>query len=258
MTASNQKTILTVSDLTVSFEHKNDTITALKKISFQAKNGEFLSIIGPSGCGKTTLLHRIAGLIQKQKGQVLLNGQEVLSPSGNTALVFQDSLLLPWRTVEGNIAFGLQIQKIPKLEMAQKIKNLIKLVSLRGFEKYYPRQLSGGMKQRVNLARALACEPEIMLLDEPFAHLDAQTRETMQKVLLEIFQKTGKTFVLVTHQIEEAVYLSDKVIVLSRRPGEIKTIINVNIKRPRPESVKTGKYFINLKKRLRNLLDEES
>lgn len=136
MTASNQKTILTVSNLTVSFKHKNDTITALKKIGFQAKNGEFLSIIGPSGCGKTTLLYRIAGLIQKQKGEVLLKGQEVLTPSGNTALVFQDSLLLPWRTVEGNIAFGLQIQKIPKLEMAQKIKNLIKLVSLKGFEKY--------------------------------------------------------------------------------------------------------------------------
>lgn len=239
----------------LSFDYKSSSTKAkvLNDISFEAQKGEFVAILGPSGCGKTTLLYCLGGLLKPTNGQAQINEIKIENPE-HSSIVFQEPLLLPWRNVFKNISYGAEMKKIPKKEISRITKKLIYLVNLKGFEKYYPHQLSGGMKQRVNLARGLASDPEVLLLDEPFSHLDAMTREIMQKELLNIYQKTRKTFILVTHDIEEAIYLADKVIVMSRRPGTIKKVIKINFRRPRDLSLKETKEFGILRKKIWNLI----
>lgn len=249
---------LTINGLSVSYQNGKKSLTAIFDINLTVEKGEFVCIIGPSGCGKTTLLYTIAGLIHKQKGTVLLGGQEINSPLRKIGLVFQDSLLLPWRTVGKNISFGMELGKMSKSESKKRTKSLIKLVSLTGFENYYPHQLSGGMKQRVNLARALAYNPDILLLDEPLSHLDEQKREIMQEALLDVFNKYRKTFVFVTHNIEEAVFLADKVIILSKRPGTVQKIIKINLPRPRRLELKNHASFLKIKEDIRKVLIPEN
>src|SRR5215469_17048488 len=190
-------------------------LRALDSVSFDVTPGEFVSIVGPSGCGKSTLLSIIDGLVHATEGRIVVDGREVREPGHDRALVFQEPSLLPWRTVLNNVAFGLQCQNVPRDDARVRSRELIDLVGLNGFAEAYPHQLSGGMQQRVNLARALAVDPEILLMDEPFASLDAQTREIMQAELLEVWQRTGKTVLFVTHQIDEAIYLADRVIVFT-------------------------------------------
>jgi NitT/TauT family transport system ATP-binding protein len=219
-------------------------LTALDRVSFDVHEGEFVSIVGPSGCGKSTLLNVIDGLVPADGGRIVLDGHDVNMPGRDRAMVFQESSLLPWRTALGNITFGLECHNVGKQEAHAKARELISLVGLNGFAHAYPYQLSGGMQQRVNLARALAVNPEILLMDEPFAALDAQTRELMQAELLNIWKRTGKTILFVTHQIDEAIYLSDRVVVLTGRPGRVADIIASPIPRPRDLSVKHKPEFL--------------
>lgn len=226
-----------INDLTVTYKNNNAMLTALKNLSLQIKESEFMSIIGPSGCGKTTLLNCLAGLLKPTSGEILIDDKKVKKPGEKTAMVFQDSLLLPWRNILKNVTYGLEVKKINTDKAKKQAKDALTLLNLNGFENYYPHELSGGMKQRVNLARALVCNPEILLLDEPFAHLDAQTRELMQYEVLNIFKKTRKTFIFVTHNIDEAIFLGQRLVILTKRPGEIKEIIEIN-KKHKPQTIR--------------------
>ena len=206
---------------------------ALSDINLEVKAGEFLAIVGPSGSGKSTLLDILAGLSPATSGEVLIDGRVVTGPALDRGIVLQGYSLLPWRTVRKNIEFGLEAKNVRKGDRREIIDRYIKLVGLTGFEEHYPHELSGGMKQRVALARALAYDPEILLLDEPFAAVDALTRETLQNELLRIWEATGKTIVFVTHSIEEATYLADRVAVLSMNPGSVRQVVTVDLPRPR-------------------------
>ena len=249
-------TKLIIQNLTITFESQEGQLTALKNLDLRVNPGEFLAIIGPSGCGKTTLLYALAGLLKPSEGKIFLNDQGVNGPGRERVVVFQDATLLPWRNVWGNIAYGLESQGIKKSQKEEKVRHYLKLVKLSKFANYFPRQLSGGMKQRVNLARALACEPEILLLDEPFAAIDAQTRERLGQELLEIWEKTKKTFVFVTHQISEALFLADRVIVLSARPGKVKKELKIDFPRPRRLSLKWQRKFIEKEQLLWSLIEK--
>jgi len=234
------------------------SLPALHDVSFDVEEGEFVSIVGPSGCGKSTLLSVIDGLNPATGGKIFLDGKEVREPGYDRALVFQEPSLLPWRTVMANITFGLECQNIPKREASEKARRLISLVGLDGFAEAYPYQLSGGMQQRVNLARALAVDPEILLMDEPFAALDAQTRELMQAELLGVWQRTRKTVLFVTHQIDEAIYLSDRVVVFSGRPGRVADIIVPKLSRPRDLKVKYTPGFLASVERIWSLIQSDA
>jgi NitT/TauT family transport system ATP-binding protein len=234
------------------------SLPALDRVSFDVEEGEFVSIVGPSGCGKSTLLSVIDGLNPATRGQIVVDGKQVSEPGYDRALVFQEPSLLPWRTVIANITFGLECQNIPRQEAREKARRLIGLVGLDGFAEAFPYQLSGGMQQRVNLARALAVDPEILLMDEPFAALDAQTRELMQAELLSVWQRTGKTVLFVTHQIDEAIYLSDRVVVLSGRPGRVADIIVPKLSRPRDLSVKHTLEFLASVDRIWSLIQSDA
>ena len=233
------------------------SLPALHEVSFDVEEGEFVSIVGPSGCGKSTLLSVIDGLSPATGGKIFLDGHEVREPGYDRALVFQEPSLLPWRTVMANVTFGLECQNMPKKEAREKALRLISLVGLDGFAEVYPYQLSGGMQQRVNLARALAVDPEILLMDEPFAALDAQTRELMQAELLGVWQRTRKTVLFVTHQIDEAIYLSDRVIVFSGRPGRVADIIVPNLSRPRALKIKHAPEFLASVDRIWSLIQSD-
>lgn len=230
---------------------------ALNDVSLRVNEGEFISFLGPSGCGKTTLLNAIDGLLPIARGQIRIDGQVVTKPGKDRAMVFQSSALLPWRTVIGNVAYGLELQGIKGAAARQRAGEHIKKVGLAGFEDRFPNELSGGMQQRVNIARALATDPEILLLDEPFANLDAQTREFMQSELLRIWAETRKTAVFVTHNIAESVYLSDRVVVFTARPGSIKAMVPINLPRPRPLKLKRQVEFLKYEEKLWELLEEE-
>jgi NitT/TauT family transport system ATP-binding protein len=205
--------------------------TALERIDLTVKKGEFVTIVGPSGCGKSTFLDILAGLSEPTTGDVFIDGRKVTGPGLDRGIVLQGYALFPWRTVRKNIEYGLEIKKIKKTERKEISDHFIDLVNLKGFENSYPYELSGGMKQRVAIARALACDPEALLMDEPFAAVDAQTREILQEELLRIREKTGKTIIFITHSIEEAVFLADRVVVMETNPGTIKAIIKVDIVR---------------------------
>jgi NitT/TauT family transport system ATP-binding protein len=222
------------------------SIPVLENINISVEENEFVSIVGPSGCGKSTLLYIIAGLIKPTSGKIMINGKEITNPSPDRTIVFQNPTLFPWRTVLRNVTYGLEAIHLSMDEAEKRAMKFIELVGLKGFENYYPNRLSGGMQQRVNLARALVTNPEILLMDEPFAALDAQTREYMQTELLRIWSETRRTVIFVTHQIDESVYLSDKVIILSSRPGKIKKIIDVDLERPRNPELKRTTKFVRL------------
>jgi NitT/TauT family transport system ATP-binding protein len=205
------------------------TLTALEDISLDIAEGEFLSLVGPSGSGKTTLLDLLAGLSTPTSGRVLVGGREITGPGLDRAVVFQQYALFPWRTARANVEFGLETLGLKRKQRAEKAIEFLELVGLAAFAHRYPHELSGGMKQRVAIARSLAYDPDILLMDEPFAALDAQTREQLQDELLRIWQATGKTIVFITHGIEEAVYLGQRVAVLSSRPGRLKQIVDIEI-----------------------------
>ena len=224
--------------------HDGRALEVLRDINFSVDEGEFVSIIGASGSGKTTLLRIIDGLVTAEVGEILLDGQRIGAPGLDRGFVFQDDALLPWRRMIDNVRLGLQIQGVNRKRQDQIAADLIALVGLKGFERAYPHQLSGGMRQRVNIARALATDPKVLLLDEPFGSLDAQNREIMQSELLKIWTQRRKTVLFVTHQIEEAVYLSDRVVVLSSRPGQIKEILTISLPRPRPLAIKRSRDFV--------------
>jgi NitT/TauT family transport system ATP-binding protein len=227
-------------------ERAGISLPVLENINISVEENEFVSIVGPSGCGKSTLLYIIAGLIKPTSGKIMINGKEITNPGPDRTIVFQNPTLFPWRTVLRNVTYGLEAIHLPMDEAKKRAMKFIELVGLKGFENYYPNRLSGGMQQRVNLARALVTNPEILLMDEPFAALDAQTREYMQTELLRIWSEARKTVIFVTHQIDESVYLSDKVIILSSRPGKIKKIIDVDLERPRNPELKRTTKFVRL------------
>jgi NitT/TauT family transport system ATP-binding protein len=232
-------------------------LLALENINLTVDDGEFMSVVGPSGCGKTTFLNIVDGLIKPTGGRILLNDKVVTEPGNDRAVVFQDAALLPWRTVRKNVMYGLECRKIDGAGARKSAMEFIKMVGLAGFEDHYPHELSGGMQQRVNLARALSVDPEILLMDEPFAALDSQTREIMQAELLRIWNQAKKTVLFITHQINEAIYLSDRVAVFSARPGKVKDIIKIEIPKPRKLSVKRSKEFMDYEDHVWSLIEEE-
>lgn len=210
-------------------------LPVLRNISFDVYENEIVTMVGESGCGKTTLLRIVQGLIHLDRGEIRVDGKAATGPGRDRGFVFQHASLLPWRTARDNIEFGMELQKLPKQERNSRAQKLLDLVGLGGAGEQYPHELSGGMQQRIGLARALAIDPAILLMDEPFSALDAQTRETLQKELLRIQAETRKTVLFVTHDLDEAIYLSDRIIVLAPRPGRIKSIIEIPFKRPRPD-----------------------
>ncbi len=234
-------------------------LRALTGINLEVIEGEFLSVVGPSGCGKSTLLAAIHGLIPIRRGSVRFENREITGPGKHSiATVFQSPSLLPWRSVRANIGYGLELQnKLGRAERDRRVAELIDLVGLAGFEHAVPSELSGGMQQRVNIARALAVDPELLLLDEPFAALDAQTRETMQRELLRIWERTRKTAIFITHQLDEALYLSDRVAMLTARPGTIREIVTVDLPRPRELALKRAPAFVRYLDGLSKMIDEE-
>jgi NitT/TauT family transport system ATP-binding protein len=235
----------------------NSKLLALDDVNIKVTDGDFVCIVGPSGCGKTTFLNVIDGLLPATAGRVFLDGKVITQPGPDRAVVFQDASLLPWRTVMGNVLYGLECQGINSRQARDRAQHFIGMVGLRGFENHYPHELSGGMQQRVNLARALVMDPQILLMDEPFASLDAQTREVMQEELLQIWRQAKKTVLFITHQINEAVYLSDKVIVFTARPGKVKQTVPVDIERPRKLAVKRDPRFLQAEDYIWNLIEDE-
>ncbi len=240
-------------------EREDRNVPALSDVSFSVDDGEFMAVVGPSGCGKTSMLNIVAGLLPYEEGNVSIDGKRVIGPGIDRAVVFQHASLLPWRTIAGNVRYGMELQKrFDEATMRDRTDYFIKLVGLTGFERHYPSELSGGMQQRVNLARALAADPVVLLMDEPFAALDAQTREFMQSELLKIWSKARKTVVFITHQINEAIYLADRVVVLSARPGRVKDVFQVPFDRPRNLSLKRDPRFLELEDSVWKLIEEES
>jgi NitT/TauT family transport system ATP-binding protein len=247
--------------LTVAYPqaHTSNRLVALWQVDISVHDGEFLTVVGPSGCGKTTLLNAVAGLVDPTDGEVMVDGRRVTGPGPDRAVVFQEYALLPWRSVWDNIRFGLEMQPSLRRTADERIRDAVALVGLTGFEKAYPRELSGGMRQRVGLARALVAEPKILLMDEPFAAVDAMTREVMQGELERIVAATGKTVIFITHSIDEAIILGDRVVVATTRPGRIKDVISVDLRRPRGSyDVKADPGFIEIREHLWELLRDEA
>lgn len=240
--------VLEVQDLSAAYGN----LRVLNKLSFRVEQGEFVCVLGPSGSGKSTLLRVLAGLIPASSGRVVMNGAPVVGPQDRVGLVFQDANLMPWRTVSQNIQLPLEIAGAAT---ERRVRSLVQLVGLRGFETALPRELSGGMAQRVAIARALAAQPDLLLMDEPFGSLDALTRERMGDELLRIWSAQHKTIVLVTHDISEAVYLADRVLVLGRRPARLNLDLKINLRRPRKPSVRYTREFGKLAARLRAAIE---
>ena len=224
------------------------TVVAFRNVELNVRSNEVLCIVGPSGCGKTTLLRCIGGLLTPSSGEVLIDGEPIRAPREGVAIVFQHFGLLPWKTVVDNVAFGLRIARLPRQQVAEKVEHYIHLVGLAGFENHYPYQLSGGMQQRVGLARALAIDPEILLMDEPFASVDAQTREVLQEELLQLHDRERKTMIFITHSIDEAIILGDRVAVMASRPGRVKEVLQVNFPRPRdPAAIRAQPRYTEIR-----------
>ena len=224
------------------------TVVAFRTVELNVRSNEVLCIVGPSGCGKTTLLRCIGGLLTPSSGEVRIDGESIRAPREGVAIVFQHFGLLPWKTVVDNVAFGLRIARLPRQRVAEKVEHYIRLVGLAGFENHYPYQLSGGMQQRVGLARAMAIDPEILLMDEPFASVDAQTREVLQEELLQLHDRERKTMIFITHSIDEAIILGDRVAVMASRPGRVKEVLQVNFPRPRdPAAVRAQPRYTEIR-----------
>jgi len=250
---------LTLEDLTVVFSRRRGgQVVAVDGLNLAVREEEFVCIVGPSGCGKSTLLRVVAGLTRPASGEVMLDGVTVAAPGADRGMVFQSYTLFPWLTVQGNVEFGPRLRGVPPGECAQTARRYIELVGLVGFEHAYPKELSGGMQQRAAIARALANDPEILLMDEPFGALDAQTRSLMQELLLKVWEQTHKTVLFVTHDIEEAILLADRVYVMTARPGRIKREVKISLPRPRRVEVLDSEEFIRLRREVYESIREES
>ncbi|WP_312521650.1 ABC transporter ATP-binding protein [Anaerospora sp.] len=237
-------------------DKKTTEFEAIKQLDLTVKQGEFLAIVGPSGCGKSTFLDMIAGLAKPSSGEIFMDGKLIKGPALDRGIVMQGYALFPWRTVRKNVEFGLEIKKVPKQNRGPISQKYIEMVGLKNFADRYPHELSGGMKQRVAIARALAYDPEVLLMDEPFAAVDAQTRETLQEELLRIWEQTKKTIIFVTHGIDEAVFLADRVAVMSSHPGTIKEIVTINLPRPR-EGIRSSADFGWIRHKIWELLQND-
>jgi NitT/TauT family transport system ATP-binding protein len=251
---SGAPTMMVIKDLHKHYVTNDAEILALSEIDLEIDKGEFITLLGPSGCGKSTLLKILAGLLPATEGEVAIDGERVTAPGPERAVVFQDYALFPWMTVESNVEFGLEARGVSADQRRQVSQSLLRVVGLGEFAKKYPHHLSGGMKQRVSIARALAVDPQILLMDEPFGALDAQTRSLLQEELLRIWRLYRKTVVFVTHSIEEAIFLSDRIVVMTARPGRIKTVIEVEEERPRDM---TSPPIAEMQRRVRAILGEE-
>src|SRR5579871_3526956 len=239
-------------------ERNASAVLALDDVTISVEDGEFMAIVGPSGCGKTSLLNIVAGLLPYEEGSVRIDGKRVSGPGVDRSVVFQHASLLPWRTIAGNVRYGMEMQgRFDENTMKERTEYFTRLVGLSGFERHYPSELSGGMQQRVNLARALAADPVVLLMDEPFAALDAQTREFMQAELLKIWARAQKTVVFITHQINEAVYLADRVVVMSARPGRVKDVFQIPFDRPRALALKRDPQFLAIEDKIWQLVEEK-
>jgi NitT/TauT family transport system ATP-binding protein len=251
---------LRADDVAVAYRsrHSGSVSVAIDGLSLTVTEGEFVSIVGPSGCGKTSLLRVLLGLITASRGTLTVNGKIVTGPGTDRAMVFQQSTLLPWRSVLDNVGYGLELRGVPKEEVVARAKKFIELVGLGGYTYSYPRELSGGMQQRVNLARALAAQAELVLFDEPFAALDAQTREHMQREVQDIWSLAQTTGIFVTHDIKEAIYLADRVIVLTARPARVLETFVVDFPRPRQLDVKRSPEFLKTEAAIWSLIEQEA
>jgi NitT/TauT family transport system ATP-binding protein len=235
--------ILVVDDLFMRFATDDGGVTALDHISLEVKPGEFLAVIGPSGCGKSTLFNVLGGLLSGYQGAVTVAGERIAGPHASIGMVFQEESTFPWRNVVDNVAFPLEISGMPKAERVERARHFISMVGLHGFEKRYPSELSGGMRQRVAMARTLASEPKILLMDEPFAALDEQTRLLLGDKVLQIQQELKQTTLLITHNITEAVQLADRILVMTYRPGRLKRMVEINLPRPRSSEIVSSEAF---------------
>lgn len=252
-------TVIALDSLTKAFQTRQGEVRALEGINLCVRKNEFVCLLGPSGCGKSTILGLIAGLTKPTAGTVSIEGRsiEAARAAHQIGLVFQDAVLLPWRTVSENVSLPLEVLKIPRSERLQRIGKVLELVGLAGFERRFPHELSGGMRQRLGIARALSFDPQVLLMDEPFGALDAITRDSMSIELLRIWEQQQKTVVFVTHSISEAALLSDRVVVLTPRPGRIAAVVENPLPRPRPLHMRDSAEFIALLRQLRNLLGTE-
>ena len=247
-----------IRDLDVRFGRGANVVEAVSEVSIDVRPGEFVSILGPSGCGKSTLLNVVAGFVSRSGGSVLVDGKEVRGPGAERGMVFQQYSLFPWMTVRKNVEFGLKMQGRHSSERETAARTLLGLAGLLAFENHYPDQLSGGMKQRVGIVRALATSPQVLLMDEPFGALDAQTRVVMQQILTNMWQRFRLSVLFITHDIDESIFLSDKVYVMTARPGRIKAEIEIPLPRPRVAEMATSSEFLMLKRQLHELIREES
>lgn len=251
------QTILRVEGVSKSYKSRKDSTLALEPTTFSVSEGEMVAIVGPSGCGKSTLLHIIGGLTEPSSGKMYLDDEEFNDPCPQRGMVFQGYTLFPWLTVRENVKFGPRMQKLPLEEQERRASHFLNQVNLHGFHHHYPKQLSGGMRQRVAIARALANSPRILLMDEPFGALDAQTRAVMQDLVLDIRKREQTTALLITHDIDEAVYLADRIFIMTARPGKMKAEIAVPFGCDRDESVRDTQEFFELRKRVSHLLHDE-
>jgi NitT/TauT family transport system ATP-binding protein len=247
-----------IKDVSVRFGSKGQTTEAASRVSLEVKPGEFVSIIGPSGCGKSTLLNIVAGFIRPSEGEALLDGRPIGGPGADRGVVFQQYSLFPWMTVRKNVEFGLKMQGLGQHQREIAARSLLGMTGLLSFENHYPDQLSGGMKQRVGIVRALATSPQVMLMDEPFGALDSQTRTVMQEILTNMWQQLQLSVLFITHDIEEAIFLSEKVYVMTARPGRIKAEIPIPLPRPRTPEMTASPTFQALVRQLKALIREES
>jgi ABC-type nitrate/sulfonate/bicarbonate transport system ATPase subunit/ABC-type amino acid transport substrate-binding protein len=251
--------MLKINNLSKSFTHSDKSIVkAIDNISVEIKEGEFVVFVGPSGCGKTTILKLIAGLEKPTKGNIFLNKEEIISASNERGLIFQDFALFPWLTIYENIAFGLRLKNLSAEKISGIVAHYLKIIGLYNYKNKYPQTLSGGMQQRVAIARTLANDSKILLLDEPFGALDVQTRSQMQEFLSVLWEEEKKTMIMVTHDVDEAIYLADKIVVLSTKPGTVKEIIEVALPRPRRSEIRFNEDFLRLKKHINYIIRSES
>lgn len=249
--ARDKAVIIELAGVAKTYRSGNGEVPSLRPIDFSIGEGEFIAVVGPSGCGKSTLLKMIAGLLPPSAGEIRIEGAKVLKPNRNVGIVFQNALLLPWRTVLGNVMLPIDMKRLPKRDYRERARQLLQMTGLAGFEWKMPWQLSGGMQQRAAICRALIHDPKIMLMDEPFGALDAMTRERMNLELQRIQGETGKTVLLITHSIPEAVFLADRVLVMSERPGSIAAVYDVPLPRPRTLEAMSDPIFVNLTQAVR-------
>lgn len=248
-----------INNLSISFESNNNgAVEAVKNVSMEVFPGEFVAIIGPSGCGKSTLLNVVAGFIAPTEGEVLMDASVVTKPGVDRGMVFQQFSLFPWKTVRKNVEFGMKMLGVPASQRKTAARKLLGLTGLSSFENHYPDQLSGGMKQRVGIVRALATNPRVLLMDEPFGALDAQTRAVMQQILTNMWQRFRHSVLFITHDIDEAIFLADRIYVMTSRPGTFKAVLDVALERPRVPEMETSETFLELRRTLLGLIREES